>query len=86
VIEELRDHQPLYVGEGSARYARELSALGARVGPELLGVPRASALIRLFRFGHSGGRIADPGAWTPAYLRAPGATIPAPKRARVVRE
>lgn len=65
---------PLFVGEGALRHAAELErTLGARVGPAHLAVPRASALVWLAVTAPGKGRVEDPSAWEPEYLRASGA-------------
>ena len=76
VAEVLRAHDPVYIGEGAVRYAGTIRTLGSRLGPAMLGTPRASALLRLLGFAGERARIADPARWTPEYLRAPGATPP----------
>lgn len=65
---------PLFVGEGALRHAEELEReLGVRVGPAHLALPRASALVWLAATLPEMGRVEDPSAWEPEYLRASGA-------------
>lgn len=75
LIERFRGGEvPLFVGEGALRHATELEReLGARVGPAHLAVPRASALVWLAATVPEMGRVEDPSAWEPEYLRASGA-------------
>lgn len=68
VLEALAPHAPLYAGEGALRYRGRVEAAGGRVAPPYLSVPRAAALLWLT--GSAGaGRVDDPAAWEPAYLR-----------------
>jgi tRNA threonylcarbamoyladenosine biosynthesis protein TsaB len=76
VVEALSGEDPLYIGEGAVRYAGTIRTLGGRLGPAMLGTPRASALLRLLRYTGERARVADATRWTPEYLRAPGATPP----------
>jgi tRNA threonylcarbamoyladenosine biosynthesis protein TsaB len=75
VIERFRETEPpLFVGEGALLHREELgAALGARVGPQHLTLPRASALVWLASTVPAMGEVADPAEWEPAYLRASGA-------------
>jgi tRNA threonylcarbamoyladenosine biosynthesis protein TsaB len=76
VVEALSGDDPLYIGEGAVRYAGTIRTLGGRLGPAMLGTPRASALLRLLAFAGERARITDAARWTPEYLRDPGATPP----------
>lgn len=73
---------PVFVGAGATLHAEALRAgLGARVMPSALGVPRASALLWLAASSPDMGRVADPAAWEPEYVRDPGAVRIAAARA-----
>ncbi len=63
----------LFVGEGASRYREQIEAAGGVVAPAYLSTPRAAALLWLQALDPDGGRIADPGAWEPEYLRDSGA-------------
>jgi tRNA threonylcarbamoyladenosine biosynthesis protein TsaB len=73
VLARLAGTDPLYVGSGALAYAERILASGGVVGPAMLAVPRASALLELLWLDPAAGRVADPAAWEPAYLRPPGA-------------
>jgi tRNA threonylcarbamoyladenosine biosynthesis protein TsaB len=74
LLEEIRGEPPLFVGEGAVLHREEIErATGAAVGSPLLGLPRASALLWLAAHHPEGGRVADPSAWEPTYVRAAGA-------------
>ncbi|HSJ09799.1 MAG TPA: tRNA (adenosine(37)-N6)-threonylcarbamoyltransferase complex dimerization subunit type 1 TsaB [Longimicrobiales bacterium] len=68
LLDRVREHDPVFVGEGAVRYAHELGC-----APPALRWPRASALLRLAAADPAGGRVADGAAWEPSYLRASGA-------------
>lgn len=73
---------PVFTGEGAALHRGEIEReLGAAVVPSYLGVPRASALLWLTRSAPEMGRVDDPVAWEPAYVRASGAERIAAARA-----
>ena len=73
---------PLFVGEGAGLHARELrERLRAGIGPPHLAMPRASALVWLALTQPRAGRVEDPSAWEPEYLRASGAERIAAERA-----
>ena len=76
VVAALSGDDPLYIGEGAVRYAGTIRTLGGRLGPAMLGTPRASALLRLLRYTGERARVLHPARWTPEYLRAPGAMPP----------
>jgi tRNA threonylcarbamoyladenosine biosynthesis protein TsaB len=68
------ERPPLFVGEGAVLHREEIErALGARVAPPHLGVPRASALLWLAANAPELGRVTDEPAWEPDYVRASGA-------------
>ncbi|MEX2569771.1 MAG: tRNA (adenosine(37)-N6)-threonylcarbamoyltransferase complex dimerization subunit type 1 TsaB [Gemmatimonadota bacterium] len=73
----------LFLGDGAERHAKELTTAGVgRCAPSHFGVPRAAALIWLAETWPERGRVADPAAWQPDYLRASGAErIAAARRA-----
>jgi tRNA threonylcarbamoyladenosine biosynthesis protein TsaB len=75
VVERFRGGEvPLFVGEGALLHRELLEReLGAVVGPAQLAAPRASALIWLAVHAPEQGRVADPTAWEPEYVRASGA-------------
>ncbi|HET9663916.1 MAG TPA: tRNA (adenosine(37)-N6)-threonylcarbamoyltransferase complex dimerization subunit type 1 TsaB [Burkholderiales bacterium] len=76
VVAALSGEDPFYIGEGAVRNAGAVRTLGGRLGPAMLGTPRASALLRLLRYMGERARVQHPARWTPEYLRAPGATPP----------
>ena len=61
-----------FAGEGATRNRARIEARGGNVLPSFLGVPRAAALLWLTQEMPSG-RVEDPGAWEPRYVRASGA-------------
>jgi tRNA threonylcarbamoyladenosine biosynthesis protein TsaB len=67
VLRQVVAYDPVYAGPGAERYAAELPAAPVRA------MPRASALLRLAAAEPGAGRVAQPGSWEPAYLRASGA-------------
>jgi tRNA threonylcarbamoyladenosine biosynthesis protein TsaB len=72
LLERVADIDPVYVGDGAARYAAQL---GSAAQPGLLH-PRAAALLHLAAIAPSGGagdRVRDVAGWEPSYLRASGA-------------
>jgi tRNA threonylcarbamoyladenosine biosynthesis protein TsaB len=74
VVERFRADAPLFVGEGALLHRALLEReLGATVGPAQLAAPRASALLWLAVHAPEQGRVADPAAWEPDYVRASGA-------------
>ncbi|MCI0433105.1 MAG: tRNA (adenosine(37)-N6)-threonylcarbamoyltransferase complex dimerization subunit type 1 TsaB [Gemmatimonadetes bacterium] len=73
LIERLATHAPLWVGEGALRFAGRLHTAG-RVAPAALAVPHASSLFWLHQLDPAADRVADLARWSPAYVRAPGAT------------
>jgi tRNA threonylcarbamoyladenosine biosynthesis protein TsaB len=75
VVERFRGGEaPLFVGEGALLHREVLEGeLGAAVGPAQLAAPRASALIWLAVHAPELGRVDDPTAWEPEYVRASGA-------------
>jgi tRNA threonylcarbamoyladenosine biosynthesis protein TsaB len=73
---------PLFVGDGALLHAAELrDTLGATVVPPQLSGPRAAALLWMAGQAPERGRVEDPAAWEPLYLRASGAERIAAARA-----
>lgn len=62
-----------FVGEGALRYGEAIRAAGGWVAPPHLASPRAAALLWLAELAPDAGRVDDPGAWEPDYLRGSGA-------------
>ncbi len=62
-----------FAGEGAIRYADTITRVGGSVLPAHLGIPRASALLWLASRRPEDGRVPDPAAWQPEYVRASGA-------------
>jgi tRNA threonylcarbamoyladenosine biosynthesis protein TsaB len=73
VIERVQRLDPVYVGEGALRHAQRIRAVGGTVAPAPLALPRASSLIWLANQSPDTGRVANPAAWEPEYVRPPGA-------------
>jgi len=74
VIARVRDASPVCTGEGAALYRAEVeAALGAGSVVEPGGGSPAAGLLWLARAVPERGRVADPAAWEPDYLRASGA-------------
>jgi tRNA threonylcarbamoyladenosine biosynthesis protein TsaB len=73
VLGELREAAPLYVGDGALRYRTEIERAGGGVAPAFAAVPRGGALLWLADTAPAVGRVDDPAAWEPSYLRAAGA-------------
>jgi len=73
VLDAVAAHDPVYAGDGAWRYAEVIEGRGGRPVAPHRGVPRASALLWLADRWPDLGRVADPAAWEPAYLREPGA-------------
>ncbi|CAN5430080.1 tRNA (adenosine(37)-N6)-threonylcarbamoyltransferase complex dimerization subunit type 1 TsaB [soil metagenome] len=65
---------PIFAGEGAVLHREEIErTLGAAVAPLHQGLPRASALLWLLQVAPELGRVEDPVAWEPQYIRASGA-------------
>jgi tRNA threonylcarbamoyladenosine biosynthesis protein TsaB len=74
VVGRVREASPVFTGEGAALYRDELeAALGAGSVLEPGGGSPAAGLLWLARAAPERGRVADPAAWEPDYLRASGA-------------
>lgn len=73
VLDRLRGASPRYVGEGAVRHRRAIAEAGGRAAPAHQGVPRAGALLWLAEIAPDAGRVADPAAWEPEYVRGAGA-------------
>ncbi len=75
LLARFRDGEPpLFAGEAAVLHREEIErTLGARVAPLHQGLPRASALLWLLQVAPELGRIEDPVAWEPQYVRASGA-------------
>ncbi len=63
--------KPTFAGEGAIAYREAIAAAvaGATVLPEHLGIPRAASLLWLRRVAPGAGRVEEPAAWEPAYVR-----------------
>jgi tRNA threonylcarbamoyladenosine biosynthesis protein TsaB len=87
VIERFRGGEPpLFTGEGALLHREEIEREpGARVAPAHLAIARASALLWLQAAAPELGRVADPVAWEPQYVRASGAERIAAARASTER-
>jgi tRNA threonylcarbamoyladenosine biosynthesis protein TsaB len=79
VLEELRGVAPIYAGDGALRYREAIEGAGGGVAPAFFAVPRGGALLWLADSDPAAGRIDDPAAWEPEYLRAAGAERGAPR-------
>jgi tRNA threonylcarbamoyladenosine biosynthesis protein TsaB len=66
-----RGIQPVFAGEGSIIYGQALLAAfdSARLLPVHLSLPRAASLLWLRRVAPDLGRVLQPGAWEPLYVR-----------------
>lgn len=73
VLAELADVAPIYAGDGAIRYQQQIEAQSGLVAPTLFTAPRAGALLWLASLDPGAGRIEQPEAWEPAYLRSAGA-------------
>jgi tRNA threonylcarbamoyladenosine biosynthesis protein TsaB len=82
VIPRVRDASPLFTGDGAALHRGELEAA---FGPDSVAAEAAespaAALLWLARALPERGRVAQPAAWEPEYLRASGAERIAAARA-----
>lgn len=78
-VEDLADRlehvSPVWVGDAALRFAEVLSGNG-RVAAAPVAVPRAASLIWLAGRAPEAGRVQQPNAWTPDYVRPPGVTLP----------
>ncbi len=63
----------LFAGEGAIRYRDRIEGAGGVVAPPQLSSPRAAALLWLAGVDPARGRVSDPVAWEPDYLRGSGA-------------
>jgi tRNA threonylcarbamoyladenosine biosynthesis protein TsaB len=71
----LAEHSPVWVGEAALRFRDRLGPAG-EVGEAPLALPRAASLLWLARHAPAAGRVANPAAWVPDYVRPPGVTPP----------
>ena len=71
--EQLRELDPLYVGEGALRNAARMEQAGARLGGVPDPWPSAAALLALVAAAPERYRVAEPAAWQPLYVRASSA-------------
>jgi tRNA threonylcarbamoyladenosine biosynthesis protein TsaB len=76
LAERLAGESPVWVGEAALRF-RDRLRRGGEVGAEPLAVPRAASLLWLAARAPATGRVENPAAWVPDYVRAPGVTPPA---------
>ena len=74
VLARCAGYEPIFTGDGAERNRAELEAAGARVVPGFLRAPRGGALLWLAQVAADAGRVRDPAAWEPEYVRAPGVT------------
>ena len=63
----------VFVGSGAVRHERAIEALGFPVADPPLGVPAASALLRLLALHPDTPALESPATWEPRYLRASNA-------------
>jgi tRNA threonylcarbamoyladenosine biosynthesis protein TsaB len=73
LLTELRGVDPIYAGDGALRYRAAIEGAGGEVAPAFQAVPRGGALLWLAEIAPEAGRVDDPAAWEPEYLRAAGA-------------
>jgi tRNA threonylcarbamoyladenosine biosynthesis protein TsaB len=74
VIQSFRGEPMIFVGDGALRHAEEIrSAAGGVIAPAIFSAPRAGTLLWLASIAREDGRVDDPAAWEPDYLRASGA-------------
>jgi tRNA threonylcarbamoyladenosine biosynthesis protein TsaB len=73
VVATLAADEPVYAGEGAAKYAERIEHGGGNVARGPVPIPRASTLLWLAHHSPARGRIEEPGRWQPDYVRAPGA-------------
>lgn len=73
VLRHLEPVAAIFAGDGALRYRDRIEAVGGRVAPAHLGVPRAAGLLWLADVAAEAGRVAEPARWEPAYLQAAGA-------------
>jgi tRNA threonylcarbamoyladenosine biosynthesis protein TsaB len=67
------DAPPLFAGDAALRHREELEReTGGRVAPPHLSIPRASSLLWLASEAPELGRVENPSAWEPDYIRAAG--------------
>lgn len=76
-VEELLDRlEPetwCFVGEGALLHREAIEAGGGRVAEDAPSTPPAAALLRLRERCPEAGRVTDPAAWEPEYVRRSGA-------------
>jgi tRNA threonylcarbamoyladenosine biosynthesis protein TsaB len=73
VVDRLRSHDPLYVGEGAVRNAARLEEAGARLAGVSEPYPSAAALLALVAAAPERYHVTDASAWQPLYVRASSA-------------
>lgn len=82
VTERVRNASPVFTGDGAALHADVLrAAFGPAAVAEHGDASPAAGLLRLLAMAPETGRVADPAAWEPEYLRASGAERIAAARA-----
>lgn len=82
VTERVRHASPVFTGDGAALHAEVLrAAFGPGAVVEHGDASPAAGLLRLLLAVPESGRVADPAAWEPEYLRASGAERIAAARA-----
>lgn len=73
LLERLDPGEWAFAGEGALLHSERIVGRGGRLLPAHLAHPRASALLWLAREWPEGGRVEDPAAWEPHYVRRSGA-------------
>lgn len=73
LLGELREVEPIYVGDGALRYRAEIECAGGEVAPAFYAAPRGGALLWLADADPDAGRVDDPAEWEPEYIRDSGA-------------
>lgn len=72
LVSRLADRAPIFVGGGALQHRDVIERSGGRVVPTPVAVLRAGALLWLAESVPEAGRVHDPAAWEPEYLRPAG--------------